>query len=227
MQHPHLDLFKQRKYSTVTLGDGAEYKLPNEYTVEEVERILELQEEIEALENQQVEGDGKAQRERHNALIFAQLEIMFQHHQPDMDASQLQKVITHNEALEIIGFFRKYRHLALKEMREETAEQAGSKKKAKLGASKELRELRRMITYMVICGFSLLELRKLYIDELHQFYYELIFHKEATGELKKGSYDKIKSRSKDTSGVADTVATLRKQMFQSIADLNKKQRHGR
>jgi len=220
----HLDLYAARKYSTVKLGDGSEYKLPNEYTVEEVERVLELHEEIEALEQQEVVGDGKAQRERHTALIFAQLEVMFGHYQPDITAEQLQKVITHNEALEIVGFFRKYRHTAFKELRDETAAQkAESKKKVKLNSAKELRELRRMVTFMVTCGFSLYELRKLYIDELHAYYLELLFLKEQKGEIKKGSYDKIKSRS-NPSEVVDTVALLRKQMFKSIADLNKKKK---
>lgn len=222
MRRAYLDLFAQRRHSTVKLGDGKEYKLPKEYSVEEVERILELREEVEALESQQVEGDGKAQRERHNALIFAQLEVMFQHYQPDMTAEYLRKVISHNEALETIGFFRKYRHLAFKELRNEEQAAAGSKKKVKLNSTKELRELRRMITFMVTCGFSLFELRKLYIDELHEYYMELVLTLEQAGKLKQGSYDKIRRASKPTAGAADTVALLRKQMLKSVADLNKK-----
>lgn len=218
----YLDLYLQRKHSTIKLSDGIEYKLPNEYSVEEVERVLELQEEIEALENQEVVEDGKVQRERHNALIFTQLEVMFQHYQPDMTSSYLKKVISHNDALEIIGFFRKYRHLALKELRKEEAEKSVLKKKSKITASKDLCDLRRIIAYMVICGFSLVELRKLYIDEFYEYYYETVFHKEMAGEVKKGSYDKIKRRNQ-TSEVADnTVSLLRKQMFKSISDLNKK-----
>jgi len=221
----HLDLFAQRKHSTVKLGDNKEYKLPAEYSVEEVERILELREEAEALEKQQVEGDGKTQRELHTSLIFAQLEVMFRHYQPDMTSDYLRKVITHNEALEIIGFFRRYRHLALKDFKNEAAaEQADAKKKVKLNAAKELRDLRRMVTFMVTCGFSLLELRKLYIDELHEYYFELVYNQEEAGKLKKGSYDKIKAKNRSVSGVGDTVAMLRKQMMKSISNLKNKQR---
>jgi hypothetical protein len=211
----HLDLFKSRRYSTVKLSDGKEYKLPNEYSVEEVERVFELREELETLEAVEVIGDGLAQAKRHTDLVFAQLEIMFQHYQPELTNDYLRKVITHGEALETIGFFQKYRHLALKEMREEdTADKAESKKKAL--ASRELRDLRRMVIFMVTYGFSLLEVRKLYIDEAHEYYKELVHNLEQQGKLKEGSYDKIKSSNKGT-GVADTVNLLRKQMYKSIA----------
>lgn len=222
---PHLDLYKERRYRTVKLSDKKEYRLPNEYSVEEVERVLELQAEIKALEDKVVVGAANAENadaKRHTELVFAQLEVMFQHYQPDLDAEYLRKVMTHREALEIIGFIRKYRHIALRELREEeAAEKADSKKKSKLNPERDLRELRRMVTFMVTCGFSLFEVKKLYIDEAHDYYYELVYHLEQEGKLKSGSYDKIKSRSKP-SGVADTVALLRKQMFKSIADSKRK-----
>lgn len=215
----YLDLFKERRYSIVKLSDNKEYKLPNEYSVEEVERVLELREEAEALEAQEVSGDGKTQTKKYTDLVFSQLEIMFQHYQPEISVDYLRKVITLNEALDTIGFFQKYRHLALKELREDDAQKAESKKK--LTATRELRDLRRMVTFMVTYGFSLLELRKLYIDELHQFYDELLYNLEQQGKIKDGTYDKIKSR-KSSTGVADTINTLRKQMFNSIAKKNKK-----
>ena len=48
------NLYKSRKYSTVKLDDGKSYKIPNEYTVQEVERLLELRIEQEALETEEV-----------------------------------------------------------------------------------------------------------------------------------------------------------------------------
>lgn len=216
----YLDLFKARRYSTTKLSDGKEYKLPNEYSVEEVERILELRIEIETLEAEKVETltSGLQKAKYHNDLMFAQLEIMFQHYQPELTVDYLKKVITQDEALEILGFFQKYRYLALKEMREdESAEEVESKKKS--SSKRELRDLRRMLIFMVTYGFSLLELRKLYIDELHDYYRELIHNLEQEGKIKKGSYDKIKS-SKST-GVEDTVNILRKQMFQNISNRKK------
>lgn len=88
-------------------------------------------------------------------------------------------------------------------------------------AHKELRDLRRIITFMVVSGFSLLEVRKLYIDELYDFYEHLMFNLEQRGEVKKGTYAKIKQTD---ANAEDTVNSLRKQIFSSIANKNKK--HG-
>ena len=105
-------------------------------------------------------------------------------------------------------------------MNKETSEKEGSKKKDK-PAITELRDLRRLIAFMVVNGFSLFDVRKLYIDEMYSFYDELIFNLEKDGKLKEGSYAKI-TVSDDTTNVKDTVNLLRQQMFKSIADKNKK-----
>lgn len=66
---------------------------------------------------------------------------------------------------------------------------------------------------MVYSGkFSLLELRKLYIDELLSYYTELSYILEQAGVIKEGSYDKMIS-SNDASA---TVNSLRKQLFKNI-----------
>jgi hypothetical protein len=74
---------------------------------------------------------------------------------------------------------------------------------------------------MVVNGFSLLELRKLYIDELFNFHQELIYSLEQMGKLKEGSYAKIVSSNKENTA-EETVKLLRKQMFKTIADKNKR-----
>lgn len=80
-----------------------------------------------------------------------------------------------------------------------------------------------MITFMVVNGFSLLELRKLYIDEFYDFYEHLFFTLEQTGKIKEGSHAKIASKTRGSeAGAKETVSLLRKQMFRSIADKNKK-----
>ena len=58
---------------------------------------------------------------------------------------------------------------------------------------------------MVISGFSLLELRKLHIDELDEYYKALVYILEKKGELKESTFSKIDS--------ADTVSELRGQIF--------------
>jgi hypothetical protein len=69
----------------------------------------------------------------------------------------------------------------------------------------------------VVNGFSLLELRKLYLDELYDFQEHLLYNLEQTGKIKEGTYDKIISRKKNGVPVEDTINQLRKQMFKTIA----------
>lgn len=125
-----LDLFKRRRYTEVKLDDGVVYKIPNEYTVEEVERLLELKIKEEELSNTPKADDPKDEQAQLDIFwnnIFAQLEIIFQHYQPEITAEYLKKYVTHNEALEVVGFFQKYRALAL----DKSAEEQDSKKKLK------------------------------------------------------------------------------------------------
>lgn len=82
-----------------------------------------------------------------------------------------------------------------------------------------------MITFLVVSGFSLFDIRKLYIDEMYEYYQELFYTLEKSGDVKEGTYAKIV---KSTQGKAreaeaeNTVSALRKQMFNSISKKNKK-----
>lgn len=211
-----LNLYTERKYSTIKLADDKDYKIPNEYTVEEVERLLELRAEQEALETEVVDEEkAQAEVDMFWKVVFSQLEIIFRHYQPEITQKHLKKLITHNEALEILGFFRKYRHLALLEIENETANKKAESKKKVATAKTELRDLRRLIAFMVINGFSLLELRKLYVDEFYDFYAECIYALENSGKVKDGTYAKIKKSNTDRE---DTVNVLRKQLSKTLAN---------
>ena len=119
--------FKTRKHTIIKLDDGKDYKIPNEFLVEEVERLLELKKIQEKLESETVEEQKQnVQVEVFWNNIFAQLEIIFQHFQPDITEEYLKKHVTHNQALEMLGFFQKYRLLA---MQETQAEELDVKKK--------------------------------------------------------------------------------------------------
>lgn len=59
---------------------------------------------------------------------------------------------------------------------------------------------------MVISGFSLIEIRKLYVGEMFEYYKSLVYLQEKRGELKEGAYDKINNSN-------NTVNSLRKQLF--------------
>lgn len=110
---PILDVFKERQFNIVKLNDR-DLKVPNEYTVEEVERLLELDEKRNHIEEEQVSKDKptqEAQLVRFWAVVFDQLEVIFQHYQPELTAVELRKLISHKEALGILGFYEKYRHL--------------------------------------------------------------------------------------------------------------------
>lgn len=60
---------------------------------------------------------------------------------------------------------------------------------------------------MVINGFSLLEVRKLYLDEFLQYTNSVIYYKEKSGEYKAGTYEKVRGRG------GNEVASLKKQLF--------------
>lgn len=210
-----LNFYSERKYSTIKLADKKDYKIPNEYTVEEVERLLELRAEQEAIEGEELNAE-KAQIDSFWTIVFSQLGIMFRHYQPEITEKYLKKVITHNEALEILGFFRKYRHLALTELEEETTTKKVESKKKVKSADTELRDLRRLIAFMVVNGFSLLDLRKLYIDEFYNYYQECIYALENMGKVKDGTYAKIKKSNRERG--EDTVNVLRKQLSKTLSN---------
>ena len=108
---PTLDLYKARKSNSVKLKERT-FLIPNEYTVEEAERLLELQVKRDAIEAEKADSKPAEQMKRFWAVVFEQLEIIFQHHQPEITAEELRGLITHHEALELLGFFDKYRHVA-------------------------------------------------------------------------------------------------------------------
>ncbi len=112
---PTLDLYKTRPHNTVILIDPKSkkkltFKLPNEYTVEEVERLLELQGLREKIESQEVSDRGEKQLQDFWRVVFDQLSILFQHFHPEMTVDELKRIVTHDEALRILGFYQKYRY---------------------------------------------------------------------------------------------------------------------
>lgn len=124
-----LNLYKDRHFNVIKLNDGIEYKIPSEYTVEEAERLLELRSEFEVLEKTPTPEDNSERKQKLDKfweIVFAQTEIIFQHYNPDINVKYLKKHLTHNEALEIVDFFQKYRKL-----RFNSDEQSESKKKLK------------------------------------------------------------------------------------------------
>ena len=67
--------------------------------------------------------------------------------------------------------------------------------------------MRHGITFLVTSGFSLTEVRQLYLDEFIEYTNSLIYIKERKGELTKGTYNKLKKQD------GNTVGNLRAQLF--------------
>jgi len=180
--------YKERDYHTVDIrerwGKVKTYKIPHELTVEEVERLLEISERVQRLQESDLHESKAVQLETLKIFwtyIFAQVTILFQHHQPDITEKYLRKHLSDAEALKIVKFFDIYR-----DYQPDVSDTDGVKKK-----SNELQNLRHTMAFCVNNGFSLLEIRKLYIDEFFQFYFELVHLLEKKGELKEGAYDKV------------------------------------
>lgn len=105
-----LNLYTERSFNIVKLADGKEYKIPNELTVEEVERLLERQIAVESVAQQKVDGDGNQQLRQFWDLVFQEIEILFQHFHPKTTADELRKILTYKQALDIIGFYKSNRY---------------------------------------------------------------------------------------------------------------------
>lgn len=128
---PTLNLYKERKFSTIIgrnpkNNEPVELKIPLECTVEEVERFLELQvirdkyEEEEVSENEFVRNK---QLEKFFSIAFDQLEILFQHYQPEITSERLKKMFTQEEVLKMLGFYDKYRLIEREESKKKLKNQ--------------------------------------------------------------------------------------------------------
>lgn len=87
------------------------FKIPSELTVSEVERLLESQSKIEKLHSEQVVDNGTAQLRLYWEHIYAQLEIIFKHYQPEIDADYLKLNLLPSDAIRILAFFAENRYI--------------------------------------------------------------------------------------------------------------------
>lgn len=71
---------------------------------------------------------------------------------------------------------------------------------------------------MVMSGFSLFDLRKLYFDELFEYHGELVYILEQKKDLPEGTYDKMKVKEGNRENDPDReVKNLRRQLFKVTA----------
>lgn len=207
-----LDLYKDRKPYEVILevrGGKQSFKIPTELTVEESERLLETEIRISKISNEE-QSNKKEDKEKVQKYFDSLLEyilILLEHYQPEITMAKLKKLVTNVEALKIFEFFKKQRYLHILGL--DATEDEGVKKKT-ISAEAQLDTLRQSITYLVVNGFGLLEVRKLYLDELLSFSNSLIYIKEKQGEIKEGTYKSLKDRS------GGDLNSLKKQFFNII-----------
>jgi hypothetical protein len=180
--------YKERGFHEVEIkerwGKIKTLRVPFELTLEEVERLLELNERLEETLKITVDDENHVEvtkgLDRVHKLLLNQCLIILQHYQPDITYDYLKKHLTETDARELSGFFENNRYF----------EQLGGNAQVKKKDNK-LIELRRMVVFMVRNNFSLLELRKLYLDEFFSYYNELVYHMEQAKELPENSYEKV------------------------------------
>lgn len=125
-----LDLFKKRQPHIIYLevdNQKQAFKLPTQYTVEEAERILEMQAEIDDIK-QEVAAESEIEQlkqiNRFWERVYMQALVLFNHYQPDITLDWLQANVSKENALEIIAFFTEQHVKNI----EEDAAQTGKKK---------------------------------------------------------------------------------------------------
>lgn len=105
---------QDRGYHTLDIflnGKTTTFKIPKELNVSEVERLLEAQIKIDKILTEQVIDGGSAQLRLYWGLIFSQLEIIFRHYQPEIEAEYLKEHLPPQDAIKILGFFSENRYV--------------------------------------------------------------------------------------------------------------------
>lgn len=111
------NIFKDRRFTILKIKDR-DFKIPNEYTVEEVERLLELEVKQKDIEKEYVADEYVEKAEQLKGfykVIFGRLEIMLQHYQPEITADEIRSMVTHTEALDILDWFEQHRYFEASE----------------------------------------------------------------------------------------------------------------
>jgi len=128
-----LNLYKDRQPYIVNIelkGKAKTFKIPNELTIEESERLLEAELQIAELSKQEVANkkDGEEKLDQYFSGVYQYLLILFSKYQPEIEtAEDIKKMMTQAEAIRVIEFFKKKRFLHLLGLDDEESE---SKKKS-------------------------------------------------------------------------------------------------
>jgi len=114
-----LNLYKDRQPYTVNLelkGKIKSFKIPDELTIEESERLLEAEIQIAELSKQEIEDkkDEKEKLEQYFGSLYQYILILFSKYQPEIESVEdIKKMMTQQEAIRVLEFFKKKRFLHL------------------------------------------------------------------------------------------------------------------
>jgi hypothetical protein len=203
-----LDLYKSRQPYEVILevkGKKKSFKIPSELTVEESERLLESEIKIKMMVNEKVSDDAEKKLEIYFGTLIDYMLVLLQHYQPEITADKIKKMMSRSDLEKVFEFFKQQRYIHIMGY-DEPADQDGAKKKI-VTTEEQLDSLRQSIVYLVMNGFGLNDIRKLYLDEMLSFYQNLIYIKEKRGEIKDGTYNQLKAKG------GNEVSSLKNQLF--------------
>jgi hypothetical protein len=128
-----LNLYKDRQPYIVNLelkGKKKTFKIPNELTIEESERLLEAELQIAELSKQEVESkkDENEKIGQYFGSLYQYLLVLFSKYQPEIETVEdIKKMMTQQEAIRVLEFFKKKRFLHLLGLDDDESE---SKKKS-------------------------------------------------------------------------------------------------
>ena len=114
-----LDLYKDRQPYIVNLelkGKKKPFKIPSELTIQESERLMEAEMQIAELSKQEVENkkDGEEKVDQYFSIVYQYLLILFSKYQPEIETIEdIKKMMTQQDAIKVIEFFKKKRFLHL------------------------------------------------------------------------------------------------------------------
>lgn len=128
-----LNLYKDRRPYKVLLnikGKETSFEIPTELTVEESERLIEL--EIRANHMAKEEAGEKDEAEKKLEQYFNSLldyiQILLSHYQPEITLEKLKGMLTQAEIIKIFDFFRKQRFIHIMGL-DQSDDEPDSKKK--------------------------------------------------------------------------------------------------
>lgn len=201
-----LDIYAPRPYHVLEIamekGIKKTFKIPSELTIGEVERLLETQSKLDKLQDEQATDGGTAQLRLYWGYIYAQLEIIFRHYQPEVDADYLRENLLPKDAIAILNFFAENRYI-------DKEENSDDKSEVKKKSSLELVNLRRSVVFLVKRGFGLRDIKTLYLDEFRDYYNETVYLMEQSGEIKEGQYEKLKGEDKTQESINNFISMFK------------------